>query len=397
MRVLVLSNTPFEPPSAGNRARIGRMVDHLAAGGHEVAMLMLPADDRATWNLETMRTRLAWLEVAPPAPTPPPSVLGRARARLARVGRRITAATNPPPVGIDDWCPPSFQAHTRACVAAWKPDVVLAEYVFLSAALDDLARFHPCTTVVDTHDVMHQRRAVYEALALAPQWFHTTRDEERRGLLRADLVLAINDDDAAVLRALVPERRVLTVPHAEPVVPGPRSAARPDRLLFVASYNPVNARGLAWFTESVWPALRVAVPTLELEICGNLATELGALPAGIVARGFVPDLTSQYAAARVVVNPILAGTGIKVKAVQALCHGRPLVTTRAGASGLDAGEAHGVLVADDPAAFVAAVHGLLIDDARWARVAAAAAAQAARRFAPEVAFGPLLATLTQAR
>jgi len=392
MRFLVLSDTPFLPPAAGNCARIGRMVDYLTASGHDVAMLMLPRAGTAEWDVEGMRAQLAWLELATDVPPALTSALQRARARLARAAHRLTV-TDETPVGIDDWCPPWFQARARARVRDWKPDVVLVEYVFLSACLDGLDAVHPCVTVIDTHDVMHRRHAVYEGLGTQPQWFHTTRAEERRGLLRADIVLGIQEEEAAVLRAVVPERLVVTVPHAHPLRPASPAAARPGRLLFVASYNDVNVHGLAWFMDAVWPALRAAHPGIELVICGNIVTKLGALPEGVVARGFVSTLDEEYAAARVVLSPAPGGTGLKVKAVEALCHGRPIVSTRAGVMGLDIGEAEGVLVADDPEDFAAAVRTLLDDESRWQRAAAAASAQAARRFTPEAVFAPLVTEL----
>jgi glycosyltransferase involved in cell wall biosynthesis len=391
MRVLVLSNTPFLPRSAGNRARIASMLDYLLAGGHEVAMLMLPAVDRAEWDVDGMRARLAWLEIVDVEPDPV-GVLDRARGRLARAARRLSGA-DVPPIGVDDWCPPAFRSRAHDRIRDWRPDVALVEYVFLSACLVERDADHPCVRVIDTHDLMHERRAVYDALGMAPQWFHTTAAEERRGLLRADLVLAVQDAEAAALRVLVPERPVLTVPHAAPLAPAAPADARRGRLLFVASYNDLNVRGLDWLVKDVWPALRAAVPDVELVVCGDIATKLGALPDGVVARGFVPSLDAEYAAARVVVSPILAATGLAVKAVDALCRGRPLVATRAGAAGLDAGEEHGVSVAETAAEFAVAVRTLLLDDARWQRAVAGATAQAARRFTPDAAFAPLLAEL----
>jgi glycosyltransferase involved in cell wall biosynthesis len=193
----------------------------------------------------------------------------------------------------------------------------------------------------------------------------------------------------------VPERRVLVVPHGGPVRPAREDAARPDRLLLVASYNDLNVRGVAWLARDVWPTLRAAVPGVELAICGNVAAKLGPMPAGIVARGFVPSLEEEYEAARVVLCPSPGGTGLAVKAVDALCHGRPVVCTPAATAGLAIGETAGVFVADRADDFAAAVRALLADDRLWRRAVAGAAAQAAARFAPEAAFAPLVDELTQ--
>ena len=54
MRLLVLSNTPFLPATAGNRERIRQMLEFLGARGVELGMLLLPAGDRPTWDVAGM-------------------------------------------------------------------------------------------------------------------------------------------------------------------------------------------------------------------------------------------------------------------------------------------------------------------------------------------------------
>lgn len=382
MRVLVLSDTPFRPPAAGNRRRIDAMLGYLRGQGAAVGMLMLPAVDRAEWDVASMAAALDHLEIT----EPPPRTLA---ARLVTVGRRLLARPGAP-VGVDDWCPRWFRARAATFAARWAADIVLVEYVYLSACLPALGG--GCVRVIDTHDVMSRRAQVYAAAGLPPQWFHTTWAEEARGLARADVVLAITEDDARMFRPMAPGGIVLTVPHAEPVMPAPVGRALSGRLLFVASYNDLNVIGLRWFLDAVWPALRATVPRAELVVCGNIAAKLGPVPAGVAVRGFVPQLADEYAAARVVVNPVREGTGLKVKVVEALCHGRPVVTTRAGAAGLDA---DGVLVADAADDCVRTLRTLLTDAAAWVDAAGGAARHAARRFSPEVAFAPLVRQLDE--
>lgn len=383
MRLLVLSDTPFLPPTAGNRRRIAELLTFLGDSGIELGMLMLPAVDRAEWDEGAMRQRLARFEVAEPP------LLARALARLWTRARRAGArpGQNDAPIPLDAWCPRWFRARVRRLARSWKPDAVMAEYVYLSACLDGLDR--RVLRLLDTHDLMHRRGAAYAAAGVAPQWFHTSAAEERRGLARADVVLAIHEEEARVLRDMVPATEVLTVGHGCIVEPLPPEAARPGRLLVVASYNDLNVRGLLWFLQAVWPALRAARPGVELHVCGSIAAKLPPMPSGIFVRGVVPSLRDEYAQARVAIDPVPWGTGQPIKVVEALAHGRPVVSRRAAPEGLE----EGVLVAEDAAAFAAAVLGLLDDRGRWADVARAAARAASARVSREVAFGPLLARL----
>jgi glycosyltransferase involved in cell wall biosynthesis len=387
MRILVLSNTPFAPPTAGNRRRIHDMLRWLRARGAQVAMLMLPAEDRAEWDVPAMRAALDDVAIAEEIPPPRPP-------RPERVLRRLVPRL---PHRLDGWCPPAFRARAARFAATWAPDVVLVEYVFLSACIPPLRALpRPPVTLIDTHDLMHRRVAAYGEAGLRAQWFHTTRRAERRGLARADLVLAIQDDDARILRGMLPPGAVLTVPHAQPVSPAPLAAATPMRLLVAASYNDINVVGLAWLLREVWPALRAALPAAELVVCGNVVEKIAQRPPGVTFRGVVPSLDEAYATSRVVLVPVPSGTGLKVKLVEALCHGRPVVTTPAGAAGVATGDGTGVAVAPDAAAFVAATRRLLVDDAAWTAAAQDAAAHAARRFSPDAAFSPLHEALTAA-
>ena len=399
MRLLVVSDTPFLPTTAGNRRRIDAMLSFFLDRGIEVGMLMLPAADIDTWDVDAMRARLSPFEIATPPKLRPGDAVqaawNRAAAGIGGVLRRVRRAPAPAPVDVDAWCPRWFRARTAALVEQWNPDVVLVEYVFLSACLEPIRR-NPRRlrrTVIDAHDVMHRRLDAYAAAALPPAWFHTTAAEEARGLARADLILAIHEDDAGVLRRLVPDRAVLVAPHGQAMRPLAPEGAAPYRLLYVASYNELNVRALGWFLREVWPLVVARFPAAALTICGNIAAKLGALPAGVAARGSLPSLQEEYACARLVIDPAQAATGLQIKLVEALCHGRPVVATPAAAAGAACGPDDGVVVAATPAAFADAIARLFSDDALWRRLVTGAAAQARRRFSPEAAFGPLLRCL----
>ena len=383
MRVLVVSDTPFLPSTAGNRRRLREMIGFLSGAGVEIAVLMLPAVDRHEWDEAGMRRGVARFEVVERP------ILVRALARLRSVVR--PAATPDGPLAVDAWCPPWFRARARRVAGDWAADAVIAEYVYLSACLDALDE--RTLRVIDTLDLMHRREAVYAGAGMAPQWFHTSRAQEQRGLARADVVLAIHDDEAAVLRSMVPAAEVLTVPHGLAVEPLPAGDARPERLLFVASYNDLNVHGMRWLAERVWPALRAARPGIELHVCGSIAEKLPSMPAGIVVRGVVASLREEYAPSRVVLDPVAWGTGQPIKVVEALAHGRPVVSRRPAPPGFE----DAVLVGADEGAFAEAVLASIADDARWGRMAAAAAHGAARRYSPEAAFGPLLTRLRAGR
>jgi len=107
----------------------------------------------------------------------------------------------------------------------------------------------------------------------------------------------------------------------------------------------------------------------------------------------VPDLGAAYAAADLCINPVRLGGGLKIKTVEALAHGRPLVTTSHGARSLEADAGRAFVVADDSPALVAAVHRLVDRPDEAAALSQAALALAQRRFGDDACYGPLLQAL----
>jgi glycosyltransferase involved in cell wall biosynthesis len=149
---------------------------------------------------------------------------------------------------------------------------------------------------------------------------------------------------------------VVVIPNGT-VVP-PETPWRPDRrLLFVGDlgYTP-NRQGLEWFLESVWPAVRRAVPDAQLDLVGRNAT--WALTTahgknGVVVHGFVDDLAPFYRRAASSIAPLFAGGGTRLKILESLAYAVPVVSTRLGAFGIDVPPGHGLVLADTPVEFAA--------------------------------------------
>jgi glycosyltransferase involved in cell wall biosynthesis len=86
--------------------------------------------------------------------------------------------------------------------------------------------------------------------------------------------------------------------------------------------------------------------------------------------GFVPDVTVHYRASRMMIVPLRHGGGTRLKILEALARGLPVVTTSAGCAGLGLSDSE-VMIADSPAEFAAAIDRLVDDDELWSRLSAA--------------------------
>ena len=203
-------------------------------------------------------------------------------------------------------------------------------YAFMSRVIDYLPE--NVVTFVDTHDVFSQKPEKVFSYGITGET-PITADEERRMLLRPDAALAIQGEDAADLRRLVPEQTILTVGVDFDFValdPPPRTPT----ILMVASDNPLNTKGLHDFLQFAWPSIKAAVDDVRLILVGLIGRTAPADNSQIVATGAVASLHPYYERARVVINPAIAGTGLKVKTVESISHMRPIVTWPAGVDGI---------------------------------------------------------------
>lgn len=155
-------------------------------------------------------------------------------------------------------------------------------------------------------------------------------------------------------------------------------------IVFVGGFgHPPNADAAIWFVQNVLPAILARVPTARLAIVGSnppaCVAQLRGPRVSLFANVTDAELRAWYGRAKVAVVPLLAGAGVKLKTVEALWHGVPVVLTPVGAQGLP-GVDRVVAVESEPAAFAAAVCDLLTDAALWRRRGAAEIAYARERF-----------------
>ena len=224
------------------------------------------------------------------------------------------------------------------------------------------------------------------------------REREYAIWRQADLSLYLSEEEAQIASALQPEAKIGSiVPYCFDRFGSPHGAPARHEIIFVAGFgHPPNEDAVLWFVDEILPLIRTTVPTAHLSIIGSNPTEVVATLAGedvaLFANVTDTELEAAYDRARVAVVPLRCGAGVKLKVVEALRAGVPLVTTPVGAQGL-AGLSQIVAVEDDPEAFAAAVIALLRDDVMWVKRSRQQVEFARKRFSREAMTASLLGTL----
>jgi glycosyltransferase involved in cell wall biosynthesis len=167
-------------------------------------------------------------------------------------------------------------------------------------------------------------------------------------------------------------------------------------------HYPPNADGIRWFAMEVFPLVRQTVPEAKLTIVGkNPPQDFIQLaqddPEHIVVTGYVPDLLPYYADSVLVVVPVRAGSGMRVRILETFALGMPTVTTTVGLEGIDAVAGEEVLVADSAPDFAASVVEVLMDEDKQNQLARRGRSLAESRYDWQVGLSRLENVITTVR
>lgn len=274
--------------------------------------------------------------------------------------------------------------------SAWRPDLVYCDHL----SMGEYARRLGVPIVYDAHNVEYAilrrfagtRPDPVTRAAAAVEW-RRVRNYEAELCRLSRLVFVVSDVDRQSLTALSgPGVRFAEVPISvdatgfAPIA----TLTRAPRLLFLGGLHwPPNADALLTFVRESWPLVRASRPDATLTSVGRddhpSAAECRAAP-GVHLTGWVPEIDPFVQESRLLVVPMRAGSGMRVKILEAMARGLPVVSTSVGCEGIGVEPGKHLLLADTPDAFAAAVLRVLSDDDLAASLAAQARALVLERY-----------------
>lgn len=213
-------------------------------------------------------------------------------------------------------------------------DNLMIEYITLDYLLSDIRDKY--TTIVDTHDLMSSRTASYQEHDQTPSIAIESLEEEVKLLSNYDYVVSIQQNEFDLLNTKLSKEKNILSPHAMDVINLYKKTKKVINIVFVS--GPANAPHIVWFIQNVWKYFEKKIG-LQLNIYGNVVKNLKQYETieNINLIGFVEDLKDIYKDAHIVINPVHYGSGLKIKNVEAICNGIPLITTKEGANGIENG------------------------------------------------------------
>lgn len=267
----------------------------------------------------------------------------------------------------------AFAARLAEVLREEEFDVVHVESIFLSPYVPLIRKHSRAAVMLRAHNVENQiwrqisvgernplKRGYLKHLSL------TLRAYEHEHVNDYDGIVCITENDAAYFRAAGCRKPVVSIPFGiTPNVPD-NVAEEPGSLFHLGSMDWLpNQEGVKWFIDSAWPLIHARMPQLTLYLAGRKMSEslMRLEMEGVKVVGEVADATYFIASKQINVVPLISGSGIRVKIIEAMSLGKTVISTAIGAQGIGCTDGEHLLIADTPEEFAAQIQRCVDDPA----------------------------------
>ena len=253
----------------------------------------------------------------------------------------------------------AYEAKLVALLKAEEFDIVQLETLYLAPYLDVIRKHSKALVVMRAHNVEHE---IWERLQenidfLPKRWYlkyltSKLKKFEVQTLENYDFLVPISEVDLGKFRRMGYSNGARAIPiglDLDGYAPTPIKIDRPLTMGFIGSLDWMpNLEGVKWFLDSIWPTLTREFTDLELHIAGRHAPEdlLSASQGNLIVHGEVNCAKDFLNRHQIMVVPLLSGSGIRAKIIEAMALGRIVITTSLGLEGIPAKDRKHVYVAD---------------------------------------------------
>lgn len=245
-------------------------------------------------------------------------------------------------------------------------DVIQVDWIYMAPYIDICKELWPGTQILlrqhNAEFQIFERLAVNEsnpakkAFLALQAW--KMRHYEAKHMNRVDLVVPVTPQDAASFTAIGVRTPILVNPAGAnlDVMRRREGTSRNGRFLIVGSMNwPPYVQSMEWFLDKVWSRFSEANPEVGLDIIGKEpppSIQAWHGRNGVHVHGFVDDILPFMHGSTAMVIPLLTGSGMRIKMVEAMGAGLPVVTTSIGCEGIPVTDGVHAVIRDDPDAFI---------------------------------------------
>ena len=324
LNILYFSPFPSHPRSHGNQVLIQQFGKRFQSLGHKVHFALLQSHLYTRQDEQAMIDAWDTFDILP---------------------NSHPLGANGSAIPFDGWYENGLGEHIRVLCARYDIDIAFCHYIFQSKLLEFIPSH--ALKVINTHDKMGDRYDMLRRNGQPLEFFSCTPEEEGAYLKRADVVVAMREEEAHYFDTVAGRNLAIVIPYFE----DPHYLNKPfnvlDHVGIVASANRINLACVRQCLEAIDGRLAGAPCPFVVHIAGqvnDMVSHLPAVQASIFRKpwvrlhGFVADIAKFYGDMDLIVSPVIMGTGMNIKTVQAMAYGMPLLTTACGSKGIETGD-----------------------------------------------------------
>jgi glycosyltransferase involved in cell wall biosynthesis len=380
MKLLIICPFFPYPLNTGIRIREYNLITRLASR-HQIFLFSLIQADEELGFVRELEPYCGQVVAVRPAYQRPGAIDGR-----RTLGNVVCGIFDKRPIHFYRRPSPNVSAALEEVLTEQRFDLVLVETLFMTKYVLDA--FERCRVSVPRVLIEHnvETQVQRREIALAPslvkkvrKWVYwaTFRGFERQTCPQFDHIIVVSEPDKQLLLRLCPElgeKQVTVIPNgvdARTFRPG-MAEPKPDTLIYpgALTYH-VNYDAVAYFLREIYPLIRSVVPEVHLTITGSyegVALERLSLDGHVTLTGPLPAVQPHVAESTACIVPIRSGGGTRLKILEAMALGTPVVSTHMGAEGLEVTPNRHLLLASEPHTFAEQTVKLLREPALRARL-----------------------------
>ena len=371
MHILFLTQILPYPPASGPKVKTWHVLRYLSQRGHKITLASFVRPEEFPY-IDEVKEVCAAVHAVPVH-----------RSRISDIGYFLRSVISKRPFLVERDDLSEMRRVVNQVMNSDHVDVIHADQLTMTqfAFPLDLNGSKKPALVFDAHNavwtITERMKENAPFYLKPPLWLETKRIKQYEGMIVSDFhaTLAVTEPDRLALIEAAHEYRangkdvapISVIPIAvdtKQIQPVSRDTDSLNILTMGTLYYPPNADGIRWFAQEVFPLLRQRIPKITLTIVGKNPPQdfvrLAEDPNnGVTVTGFVEELDPYFAKSALMVIPVRAGGGMRVRILEGFARAIPVVTTTVGLEGIQARPGTDVLVADTPADFANSVLALL--------------------------------------
>jgi hypothetical protein len=324
LNALVLTPFASHPADAGHRRRVLQTTRELRDAGYRITFLFYAFEGAWYWRFDDAAYNAMveeWDEV-----------------QVVMAHKKVGA---PPADGtahhLDEWWDPQLESYLQRLFETRAFDVMVVHNVWLSRAFD----LAPPLTLkfLETHDVFWKRGELYRRIGMPMDFFTPTHDGEMYGLNRADVVIAVTEEELNEIRPHL-DKPAFCIPTYEPQgrmrQSGGADYLHEDRVVFgmLGTGHVFNVSGLQRLLDALAPRIGRSFAPVDIVVAGDVGLAVDT-PLPIKRLGYVAEEADFFEQVDFVLAPLFEGSGFKVKVADAVIFGKAVLAADHAAIGTD--------------------------------------------------------------